>query len=113
MNRYEHRSSALGKIFQRLFIANGDAARINLNQSVLLQSRQRPRNNFANRADAGGDLLIGKRERDFDSGCVAASARSGFREQPSRQPLIDFAQRQRLFQATRKLSAAQIKKIIE
>jgi hypothetical protein len=34
MNRAENRASALGKRFQRLFIANGDVASINLNQSV-------------------------------------------------------------------------------
>lgn len=34
MNRAENRASALGKRFQRLFIANGDLASISLNQSV-------------------------------------------------------------------------------
>jgi hypothetical protein len=37
MNRAENRASAPGKNFQRLIIANGDAASINLNQPVLLQ----------------------------------------------------------------------------
>ena len=38
----ENRALALGKNFQRPFAANGDPASVNLNQTVLLQSRQRP-----------------------------------------------------------------------
>jgi hypothetical protein len=34
MNRAENRASALGKNLRRLFIANGAAASISLNQSV-------------------------------------------------------------------------------
>jgi hypothetical protein len=37
MNRTENRVSDLGENFQRLLIANGDAAPINLNQPILLQ----------------------------------------------------------------------------
>src|SRR5215510_3422356 len=57
--------SALGKDFQRLFITNGDAASINLNQTVLLQPRKRPRHDFAHRAYSGGDLLVGQNQRYF------------------------------------------------
>jgi hypothetical protein len=62
MNRAENRASAPGKNFQRLIIANGDAASINMNQPVLLQSRQPPRHDFAHGADAGGDLLVGQNQ---------------------------------------------------
>jgi|RhiMetdeSRZDD1v2_1073273.scaffolds.fasta_scaffold108695_4 hypothetical protein len=35
MNRAENRASALGENFQRLFVASGAAAPIDLNQTVL------------------------------------------------------------------------------
>jgi hypothetical protein len=65
MIRAENQVSALGEDLQRLFITNGDAAPINRNQPILLQSRQRPRDDLAHRADAGGYLLIRERKRDF------------------------------------------------
>jgi hypothetical protein len=55
------------KIIQRLFIANGDAASINLNQTVLLQSRQRARYDFWRRAYSRDDLLIGQNQRHFEA----------------------------------------------
>src|SRR5215468_8557167 len=91
-NRAENPTSAFGKHSQRLVIANGDATPIDLNQSVLLQSRQRPRHDFAHRAYAGGYLLVGQNQRHFDAGVSVAPARPRFSHQPSRQPLIDLAQ---------------------
>jgi hypothetical protein len=67
MNRAQNRASVPGKNFQRLFIANGDAASINLNQTVLLQSRQRARYDFWRRAYSRDDLLIGQNQRHFEA----------------------------------------------
>ena len=92
MNRALNRESALGKNFQRLFIANGDVATIDLNQPVLLQSRQRPRHDFEHRAYSRCDLLVGQNQSHFETGDDVASARSRFAYQPSSQPLIDLAQ---------------------
>ena len=84
MNRTENRASALGENFQRLLIANGDVASIDLNKTVLLQSRQRPRHDFAHRAYAGGDLLVGQSQRHFETRVAASSARPRLGYQPPR-----------------------------
>lgn len=79
---------------QRLFIGDHDAASINRDQAVVLQPRQRPRHDFAHRADARRNLLVGQGQRDLQSVVCSAASRSGLDQQPTRQPLVNFAKRQ-------------------
>jgi hypothetical protein len=75
-----------------------DSPPIYRDQFIILQPRQRARDDFAHRSDARGDLLIGVRERELQTSFSALPDGGRFVEQPARKPIINITQRQGLNQ---------------
>ena len=74
-----------------LLVGDGEVAAFVDDEAVVLEARQRPRDDLADRADAGGDLLVGVREGEAEAAAVARALRARLGEQEAREALADLA----------------------
>ena len=94
--RGARRSFRIGVSSERFGVGDGDLFTVGLDQTLHLEAHYCAGDDFADGADAGGELVVGEFLIETDAGSGLDAACGGFVEEQLGDALADLAERQRL-----------------